>query len=826
MASFVSADELDAKRQQRKEQRRAYHEEILKETKEKFFRQRRQQELRKERGDDKWVAPGISSRLGLPEAKKKKKKKHQKEKRHHKGKRQAESRESDDGDSSNDSEGVWVEQGTSGSSATCTPATELEQESDSTVTPATLERDSWMMMPPPPSMAAQSRLSELAEVIATSRTKRDRDSEEAQLQCFDKPGQHPKELNPYWKDGGRGLPSQEKGVHKEEEEGSRRSSTKVGDGGRSWMLRAYKRALERAEEEGRSIDEVATERWGSLEKLHSLLEQAGIDPQDPDRRPARGRRDYLYSRFSHDSNREEERRSHRRRFPDRERGKDYASEERGSAQTDFSSIAFMKPGEETRSVLHRPASDSKGWQKKPSASDQAPRKPPSPPPSLLPPHLLTGGSEHDTSTSHAGPSCSAQPPAPSSNPVSDSQINSIAAKLMKAEIMGDVGKIERLKKQLEELRQQQQQMQEKRGNMVDDKRKHEEEVILLTKTDRFGRTRPVDLTHGKPSSYPTKAKGSSTHTEKGKRRKYFADDDQYSLRALVEQERMVTAEETHAAIARMATKFVPAANTDDTVDDVVDSKIATRYNPEKESERQRQRAIVENRKMTEILENCRLCFDNANFEKHLLIAVGLSVYLAVPSCQSLTDGHCLLVPMEHAVCSMLLDENVWSEIGIFRKGLTAMFAERGMDVIFMETYSSTRGKNHMCIECIPLPKEIGELAPMYFKKAILESDEEWSDNRKVIDTSKKGVRGSVPTGLPYFFVEFGTDGGFAHIIENQDKFPRYFGKEVCGGMLDVEPRLWLKPPREGFEQQKQKVLGLSEWWRPYDWTQKLKERQD
>lgn len=34
----------------------------------------------------------------------------------------------------------------------------------------------------------------------------------------------------------------------------------------------------------------------------------------------------------------------------------------------------------------------------------------------------------------------------------------------------------------------------------------------------------------------------------------------------------------------------------------------------------------------------------------------------------------------------------------------------------------------------------------------------------------------VPKGLPYFAVEFGLDGGFAHVIENEDLIPHYFGK--------------------------------------------------
>ena len=34
----------------------------------------------------------------------------------------------------------------------------------------------------------------------------------------------------------------------------------------------------------------------------------------------------------------------------------------------------------------------------------------------------------------------------------------------------------------------------------------------------------------------------------------------------------------------------------------------------------------------------------------------------------------------------------------------------------------------------------------------------------------------VPKGLAYFAVEFGLDGGFAHVIEDDDRFPHYFGK--------------------------------------------------
>lgn len=104
----------------------------------------------------------------------------------------------------------------------------------------------------------------------------------------------------------------------------------------------------------------------------------------------------------------------------------------------------------------------------------------------------------------------------------------------------------------------------------------------------------------------------------------------------------------------------------------------------------------------------------------------------------------------------------------------------------------------------------------------------------------------VPRGLPYFAVDFGLQGGFAHVIENEQKFPPYFGKvsgrlkivqlyaslsllvalpltsllsqEIVGGMLDLEPRRWRKMIKENFDDQRKKVLQFAQWWKPYDCT--------
>uniref|UniRef100_A0A2I3GSR6 CWF19-like protein 2 n=1 Tax=Nomascus leucogenys TaxID=61853 RepID=A0A2I3GSR6_NOMLE len=278
-------------------------------------------------------------------------------------------------------------------------------------------------------------------------------------------------------------------------------------------------------------------------------------------------------------------------------------------------------------------------------------------------------------------------------------------------------------------------------------------------------------------------------------------------------------EKAWKALMRMASKFMGKTDGDYyTLDDMFVSKAAERERLGEEEENQRKKAIAEHRSLAAQMEKCLYCFDSSQFPKHLIVAIGVKVYLCLPNVRSLTEGHCLIVPLQHHRAATLLDEDIWEEIQMFRKSLVKMFEDKGLDCIFLETNMSMKKQYHMVYECIPLPKEVGDMAPIYFKKAIMESDEEWSMNKKLIDLSSKDIRKSVPRGLPYFSVDFGLHGGFAHVIEDQHKFPHYFGKEIIGGMLDIEPRLWRKGIRESFEDQRKKALQFAQWWKPYDFT--------
>ena len=44
-----------------------------------------------------------------------------------------------------------------------------------------------------------------------------------------------------------------------------------------------------------------------------------------------------------------------------------------------------------------------------------------------------------------------------------------------------------------------------------------------------------------------------------------------------------------------------------------------------------------------------------------------------------------------------------------------MFEENDEDCVFMETAMNLKRLPHLVIECVPLPKHIGDTAPIYFK---------------------------------------------------------------------------------------------------------------
>lgn len=217
-----------------------------------------------------------------------------------------------------------------------------------------------------------------------------------------------------------------------------------------------------------------------------------------------------------------------------------------------------------------------------------------------------------------------------------------------------------------------------------------------------------------------------------------------------------------------------------------------------------------------VVEKCHYCFDNA--QKHLIVSIGKYSYLSLPINHSLTEGNCLIAPINHCSSSVTCDEEVWAEIQQFKRALVRMFEKKRMDCVFIEHYSIERKYLHLTIECIPLEMNVANMAPIYFKKAINESESEWATNKNIVNLKEKDLRNTIPRNMPYFAVNFGMDEGYAHVIENDDNFPDHFAKEVIGGILDLDPLVWRSQKKDEFHVQSKKVIDFLKWWEDYDFN--------
>lgn len=620
-----------------------------------------------------------------------------------------------------------------------------------------------------------------------------KETESCSLSTIDKPGQHKRELNPYWKDGGTGLPIESSNDSNSNDKILPEKT--VGDAGLNWLRRAYRRIKEQAEEENRNIEEVAAERWGSLEKLESLLAQAenkarenryvddNSDSKQPRWKKAYKKQSHVYD--DQDMKVEKFKRNKTEAYDSYKKQFKKIDEQFDSYSYNSTSAKEQKLGKVAPKWLKKEFHD----QYKSNISKESDKD--ADIPKNDPPIVKEHSVEKESNNSSL---------------LTDKEMNELGAKLLKAEMLGNVELAEKLKLKMENARKA-------RENVSSNVKTKSDETVLLVKTDSKGFTQPVSVSDN--SLYTGKKKKQvNTYDAGGKRTCYFPDDDKYSLKQMFEKEKKTTSEDQNAEFARL---YAKSTNDDDESFLNEASKIKPHL---KQEQRDRSQAIHEHLRRSSALEKCQYCLDSSRMKKHLIISLGKTVYISLPNCQSLVDYHCYIVPMAHVTSGTLLDEDIWAEIQNFRKALIKMFDEMDKTAIFMETSIHHKWQPHSVIECIPVSKEDGDMAPMYFKKAIMESEMEWSLNKKLIDLYKKDLLHSVPKGLPYFSVEFGCSGGFAHVIEDERLFPSYFGKEVIGGMLDVEPVKWRKPPREPFENQCKKVLEFTEIWKKYDWTQK------
>ncbi|MCO5611201.1 hypothetical protein L7F22_065451 [Adiantum nelumboides] len=611
---------------------------------------------------------------------------------------------------------------------------------------------------------------------------------------------NPKELNPFLKDGD-GYPSESSVL-----ESKRLGAPIIGDGGLSWRLKALRRAKEQAEREGKKLDMVVEERWGSLADmtvsvsakraahahahLHAIRERKNIEKLEPGERGTEKvggmvtEKDKDMERISTSS---------------RDYLKDvHSSDRRMKAPLSVESLSWTrrKDGlrqsmrEEDKEIFNAAASALNQFQNDGSflqnfnkAQQVEGRDTEQDSISPLSNNLNDGQHNMERLRTPAAADLV-------TNTLSEgTSANQLAAKALQLRLQGKTREAEDLVNQLQN--------------------KREEELS----SQQGVRNKTKGETHEKPSTGYIQSLKSVVGDYKCRMSKNDSGDVGLANSILHNKQysRSISVDKEYESVSGSFHTTEP--------------KRAKQKALQMRDEREARRAVQVHKRIITQEERCQFCFNNQARPKHLTISIANSCYLMLPPWEPLVDGHCLLVPTQHEGSSRNVEEDVWEELRNYKKCLLQMFAKQGRDVLFMETVINLAQQRHHClIECIPLPPDKAKQAPLYFKKAIEEAEDEWSqhDAKKLIDTSVKGLRGSIPKNFPYFHVEFGLHAGYVHVIDNERDFRRDFGRNVVIGMLKLpEEEMHRKRKQQSSDQQKKAALNFQKDWAPFDWTTML-----
>ncbi|CAF1001486.1 unnamed protein product [Adineta ricciae] len=532
---------------------------------------------------------------------------------------------------------------------------------------------------------------------------------------------------------------------------------KVGDAGLEWHRRAFERCKQQAKEEQRSLNEIVSERYGSMEKLMALIN----DAEDLDRDHDRHHHHSSHKKtFLHPNERRDDRNRHRHHHHHHHHHHHEKKSWKRAADDDESSISKRQPRSEDveEKVRERNADDDEVEERQQQSTSTAAKS-----------------EENDM--------------------MSEENLLELRKQLIRAELAGDDEMIELLRSEIKNIDQLRGNPQHESG-AEQQQRSNDPKLLVMTTIDRYGVEKPLHNAHepGNQRRYG--------HVDKRDRRKMkreikkMRQNDKdperegLSLNDLVEMERHST---TNSMPVLPSNRSNPSVSSDRQI------LASTRHL----SGWSRIQALAEQKKRQQTFEQCWLCIENLS--KSFIFGLMDQWFLCAPPQQSLVDGHCFIVPIQHSSSRFHLDDDVLDELDSLKQQLTDLYRQYHNQLpIFIETFKNPRLLPHMYIECIPVPIDQVNLVPMYFRKALLESESMWSTNKKLIELNhprSRTLKNVLPKGLPYFCVEFPVDKskndsvyGYAHMIEERGQFPLYFGREILGGLMQLDnPLLWMRP---------------------------------
>ncbi|KAG5319992.1 C19L1 protein, partial [Pseudoatta argentina] len=204
---------------------------------------------------------------------------------------------------------------------------------------------------------------------------------------------------------------------------------------------------------------------------------------------------------------------------------------------------------------------------------------------------------------------------------------------------------------------------------------------------------------------------------------------------------------------------------------------------------------------------CWFCLSSPVVSKHLVISVGIEIYLALAK-GGLVEDHFLILPITHHQSLSILPKNVKEEMDLYKKAVSKYYESTNRVAVFFERNFKT---SHCQLQAVPVHKN---QAP-----ALKEMFEELAEcnNFKISELPPHtDLQQVAKPGILYFYVEL-PDGRILYYRIKKD-FPLQFGREVLASdrILDINDRSDWKDCHTSQEEETELAKKVRKQFTPFD----------
>ncbi|XP_020579449.1 zinc finger CCCH domain-containing protein 59 [Phalaenopsis equestris] len=183
-------------------------------------------------------------------------------------------------------------------------------------------------------------------------------------------------------------------------------------------------------------------------------------------------------------------------------------------------------------------------------------------------------------------------------------------------------------------------------------------------------------------------------------------------------------------------------------------------------------------------KKCWFCLSSPDAEVHLVLSIGESYYCALAK-GPLVQDHVLLIPIEHHPNTLTTSPESEVELGNYKNALKVYFKNQEKAVVFFEWIF--QNSPHANLQVVPIPFSKASNVQRIFNFAAKRLGFEFSVTAPGGDNGEGRIslRSVFDGKSNLFYVELPNGTILSHSVDDKEKLPVQFGREVLAGLLNM-----------------------------------------